>query len=155
MVFQGRPFFGVDIQRIGAMAAAGDWESGEGGSDSIDIVDAYVDRLVEGFAGGAYRIGWDAGNGAAGPVVEKLTARLPGEHHLLYTDVDGHFPNHHHDPTDERHMANLRKLVAERSLDLDRKSVVVGKECVSTCRSRWSQYHKKTKKTIIEQIHRH
>ncbi|SNS84987.1 phosphoglucomutase/phosphomannomutase PgmG [Sphingopyxis indica] len=117
MVFQGRPFFGVDIQRIGAMAAAGDWESGEGGSDSIDIVDAYVDRLVEGFAGGAYRIGWDAGNGAAGPVVEKLTARLPGEHHLLYTDVDGHFPNHHPDPTDERNLADLRKLVAERSLD--------------------------------------
>ncbi|WOF43141.1 phosphomannomutase/phosphoglucomutase [Sphingopyxis indica] len=117
MVFQGRPFFGADIQRIGAMAAAGDWESGEGGSDSVDIADAYVDRLVEGFAGGAYRIGWDAGNGAAGPVVEKLTARLPGEHHLLYTDVDGHFPNHHPDPTDERNLADLRKLVAERSLD--------------------------------------
>src|SRR3546814_16735223 len=100
MVFQGRPFFGVDIQRIGAMAAAGDWESGEGGSDSIDIVDAYVDRLVEGFAGGAYRIGWDAGNGAAGPVVEKLNPPLPGEHPLLYPEVDGNFPNPH-PPTTE------------------------------------------------------
>src|SRR3546814_19064703 len=28
----------------------------------------------------------------------------------------------------------------------DRKSVVVGKECVSTCRSRWSRYHYKKKK---------
>src|SRR3546814_13957224 len=56
MVFQGRPFFGADIQAIGEMAAAGDWESvdsgSEGTSQSIDIVDAYVDRLVEGFAGG-------------------------------------------------------------------------------------------------------
>ncbi|HMO76560.1 MAG TPA: phosphomannomutase/phosphoglucomutase [Sphingopyxis sp.] len=117
MVFQGRPFFGADIQGIGRMAAAGDWEAGEGGSESIDIVDAYVDRLVEGFAGEALRIGWDAGNGAAGPVIEKLTARLPGEHFLLYTDIDGHFPNHHPDPTEEKNLADLRKLVAERSLD--------------------------------------
>src|SRR3546814_12748601 len=56
MVFQGRPFFGADIRRIGELAAAGDWESGEGSSEQIDIVDAYVDRLVEGFAGGACRI---------------------------------------------------------------------------------------------------
>lgn len=117
MVFQGRPFFGADIRRIGEMAAAGDWDSGEGTAQSIDIVDAYVDRLVEGFAGGAFRIGWDAGNGAAGTVIEKLTARLPGEHHLLFTTIDGHFPNHHPDPTVEANLADLRKLVAERSLD--------------------------------------
>lgn len=120
-VMQGRPFYGADILGIGKMAAAGDWESvdvgGEGASESIDIVDAYVDRLVEGFAGGAFRIGWDAGNGAAGTVIEKLTARLPGEHHLLFTDIDGHFPNHHPDPTEEKNLADLRKLVAEKSLD--------------------------------------
>jgi len=121
MVLQGRPFFGADIQAIGAMAAAGDWESvspgDEGSSESIDIVDAYVDRLVEGFTGEALRIGWDAGNGAAGTVIEKLTAKLPGEHFLLYTDIDGHFPNHHPDPTEEKNLADLRKLVAERNLD--------------------------------------
>ncbi|MBB6426291.1 phosphoglucomutase/phosphomannomutase PgmG [Sphingopyxis sp. JAI128] len=117
MVFQGRPFFGADILAIGEMAAAGDWDAGEGAAESIDIVDAYVDRLVDGFAGGAFRIGWDAGNGAAGSVIEKLTARLPGEHHLLFTDIDGHFPNHHPDPTDEKNLADLRKLVAEKSLD--------------------------------------
>ncbi len=117
MVFEGRPFFGADIQRIGDMAAAGDWEAGEGSARQIDIVDAYVDRLVEGFGGGAYRIGWDAGNGAAGTVIEKLTARLPGEHHLLFTDIDGHFPNHHPDPTVEANLADLRKLVAEKALD--------------------------------------
>ncbi|SEH15608.1 phosphomannomutase [Sphingopyxis sp. YR583] len=120
-VMQGRPFYGADILGIGKMAAAGDWEAvdtgGEGTSQSIDIVDAYVDRLVEGFAGGAFRIGWDAGNGAAGTVIEKLTARLPGEHHLLFTDIDGHFPNHHPDPTEEKNLADLRKLVAEKSLD--------------------------------------
>src|SRR3546814_14253980 len=29
----------------------------------------------------------------------------------------------------------------------------VGKECVSTCRSRWSPYHYKKKKTLIQHSH--
>jgi len=117
MVFQGRPFFGADIQKLGAMAAAGDWAEGSAGSESVDIMDRYVARLVEGFDGGAFRIGWDAGNGAAGPVVEKLVKLLPGEHHTLFTDVDGNFPNHHPDPTEEKNLADLRALVAEKKLD--------------------------------------
>jgi phosphomannomutase len=72
---------------------------------------------MEGFDGAAWKIGWDAGNGAAGPVVEKLVKLLPGEHHTLFTDVDGHFPNHHPDPTDEKNLADLKRLVAEKNLD--------------------------------------
>lgn len=122
MVFQGRPFFGADIIQLGQMAAAGDWDHGQGSAQHLDIVNAYVDRLVQDFSGFGvdgrpFRMAWDAGNGAAGPVIEKLTQRLPGEHHLLFTDVDGHFPNHHPDPTDEANLADLRKLVAENSLD--------------------------------------
>lgn len=117
MVCQGAPFFGADIQALGRMAAAADWEAGEGVVDEHDLFDAYVDRLLEGFAGPPLRIGWDAGNGAAGPVVEALARRLPGEHFTLFTDVDGHFPNHHPDPTEEKNLADLRRLVAERNLD--------------------------------------
>ena len=117
MVCQGAPFFGADIQALGRMAAAADWETGEGTVDEHDLFDAYVDRLLEGFSGPAMRIGWDAGNGAAGPVVEALARRLPGEHFTLFTDVDGHFPNHHPDPTEEKNLADLRRLVAERNLD--------------------------------------
>jgi len=117
MVHQGRPFFGADIQKLGAMAAAGDWDSGTATSRTLDILDRYVDRLLDGHSGGSFRIGWDAGNGAAGEVIEKLTARLPGEHHLLFTDIDGHFPNHHPDPTEEANLADLKALVAAKSLD--------------------------------------
>jgi phosphomannomutase len=104
------------------MAAAGDWLDGQGESESREILLAYVDRLIEGLAGisqenlAALRIGWDTGNGAAGPAVELLTAKLPGEHHLLYTQVDGTFPNHHPDPTEEKNLADLKALVAEKNL---------------------------------------
>jgi phosphomannomutase len=117
MVFQHGPFFGADIQKLGEMAQAGDWAEGSAGSETVDIMDRYTARLVEGFNGKAYRIGWDAGNGAAGPVVEKLVKLLPGEHYTLFTDVDGNFPNHHPDPTEEKNLADLRALVAEKKLD--------------------------------------
>ncbi|TIX49239.1 phosphoglucomutase/phosphomannomutase PgmG [Alteraurantiacibacter aquimixticola] len=123
MVFRGRPFFGADILKLGEMAAAGDWDDGVGGVEDVDILDAYIDRLLEGLDGidpqvlSGLKVGWDAGNGAAGPALEKLAARLPGEHHLLFTEVDGEFPNHHPDPTVEENLADLRKLVSVKSLD--------------------------------------
>ena len=123
MVFQGRPFFGEDILELGRMAAAGEWASGNGTSETRDVMPAYIDRLIEGIAGighdrlSGLRIGWDAGNGAAGPALELLTARLPGEHFLLFTEVDGNFPNHHPDPTEEKNLADLRALVADKNLD--------------------------------------
>jgi phosphomannomutase len=117
MVLQHRPFFGDDIQDLARLAEAGDWEEGAGTVTNADIMDDYVGRLLAGYAGGAYRIGWDTGNGAAGPVIEKLVKLLPGEHHLLFTEVDGNFPNHHPDPTEEKNLADLKKLVADKQLD--------------------------------------
>ena len=117
MVLQHLPFFGDDIQDLGRLAEAGDWEEGAGTVTNADIIDEYVGRLLAGYAGGAYRIGWDTGNGAAGPVIEKLVKLLPGEHHLLFTEVDGNFPNHHPDPTEEKNLADLKKLVADKQLD--------------------------------------
>jgi phosphomannomutase len=119
MVLQHKPFFGAQIQELGRMAADGDWDEAEtpGTVGDADIEDDYVGRLMAGYAGGAYRIGWDAGNGSAGAVIEKLVKLLPGEHHTLFTDIDGDFPNHHPDPTDEKNLADLKRLVADKQLD--------------------------------------
>lgn len=128
MVFQGRPFFGEDIQRLGQMAAAGDWidaadDGGVGGEESREILGQYIDRMLAGIEEidpaslASLKVGWDAGNGAAGPALEALVSRLPGEHHTLFTEVDGHFPNHHPDPTVEANLEDLRALVAEKNLD--------------------------------------
>ena len=122
MVFQGRPFFGNDIQELGRIAAAGDWDDGAstggvGAASMYDIIDQYVERIVQAAPPQAFRIGWDTGNGAAGPVIEKLVKMLPGEHHLLFVDVDGQFPNHHPDPTDPANLVDLQRLVAEKNLD--------------------------------------
>ena len=117
LLLNGRSVFGQEIQDLGRRAAEDDWSQGEGSVEQVDVEEAYVEALMKGFDGKAYRIGWDAGNGAGGPVLEKLLERLPGEHHTLYTDVDGRFPHHHPDPTVEANLADLKRLVAEKGLD--------------------------------------
>jgi phosphomannomutase len=117
MVLQHGAFFGARIQELGRMAAAGDWEEGAGTVSEAEVMDDYVERLLSGFDGGAFRVGWDCGNGAAGPIVERLVKRLPGEHFTLYTEVDGRFPNHHPDPTVEANLEDLKRLVRDERLD--------------------------------------
>jgi phosphomannomutase len=117
MLLPGGSVFGAAIKALGTRASEGRWHEGQGKVEDADIMDRYVARLVEDFRGGTFRIGWDAGNGAAGPALEKLVKLLPGEHHTLFTDVDGSFPNHHPDPTVEKNLDHLKALVREKNLD--------------------------------------
>ena len=117
MLLSGRSVFGEEIQALGRAASSGEWCEGQGSVSDANVLDSYVGRLVEDFRGGAFRIGWDAGNGAAGPALERLVARLPGEHFTLHTEVDGTFPNHHPDPTVEANLSDLKELVIAKGLD--------------------------------------
>ena len=117
MLLKDRPFFGDDIRALGEAAARGDWESGAGAATQFDIGDRYVERLLEGNRCKPFRIGWDAGNGATGEALVKLLKQLPGEHHALFTDISGDFPNHHPDPTVPENLQDLSQLVAELGLD--------------------------------------
>jgi phosphomannomutase len=117
MLLPGGSVFGAAIKALGTRSAEGRWSEGKGQVSDEDVMDRYVARLVEDFRGGEYRIGWDAGNGAAGPALEKLIKLLPGEHHTLFTDVDGRFPNHHPDPTVEKNLEHLKALVRDKNLD--------------------------------------
>jgi phosphomannomutase len=117
MLLKDRPFYGADIRALGEAAAAGDWETGRGSSREVRLLERYVERLQEGNRCKPFRIGWDAGNGATGEALELLLKTLPGEHHALFTTIDGDFPNHHPDPTVEANLVDLKQLVAELNLD--------------------------------------
>jgi phosphomannomutase len=117
MVLAHAPFYGADIRDLDRLGEAADWETGAGTVSDHVIIDDYVTRLVRNFDAGPFRIGWDAGNGAAGEVIEKLVKLLPGEHFTIFTEIDGTFPNHHPDPTEEKNLSDLKKLVADNKLD--------------------------------------
>jgi len=118
MLLNGRSLFGEEIQTLGRIAASGEFSTGSGSVSDEDVLDRYVDRLVEGFAGRGYRIGWDPGNGAGGRALERLVDRLPGEHFVINAEIDGTFPAHHPDPTVEANLEQLKALVLDKTLDM-------------------------------------
>jgi len=115
----GGPIYGDAIKRLAALAAQHDFAVGNGAADNIDIGDVYVDRLLAEYnASRPLKVVWDCGNGAAGALIDALTKRLPGEHIVLFSDIDGTFPNHHPDPTVAENLQDLRKCVDEHRADL-------------------------------------
>ncbi|HTK84297.1 MAG TPA: phosphomannomutase/phosphoglucomutase, partial [Patescibacteria group bacterium] len=113
------PVYGEAVQELGRIAAAGDFEAGEGSVKQIDVQDAYVARLACDWNGKKnLKVVWDCGNGAAGEIVRRLTKKLPGEHVLLFDKIDGTFPNHHPDPTVDKNLADLIAEVKKRKFDL-------------------------------------
>ena len=119
MVTAGGAVYGEQVQEIGRLAAAGDYAEGTGSVSDTAVADAYVDRLARDYDGKRdLTVAWDAGNGAVGAILGDLTARLPGQHHLLFDDVDGTFPNHHPDPTLPETLTTLQQTVADAGCDI-------------------------------------
>ena len=119
-VFQGKPFYGAAIQRLGEIALAlGVSDRARGRVVEYAIQNEYVARLARDYDGGRpMTVSWDAGNGATGEVVQELTARLPGRHILLNETIDGTFPAHHPDPTIPENLLQLQQVVARERCDL-------------------------------------
>ncbi len=112
-------FFGEDIQRLGRMAASGDFAAGNGKQISRSVSDGYVNRLLEDFNGDKpLAVAWDAGNGSAGNVLKKLVSGLAGRHLLLNETIDGTFPAHHPDPTVKKNLQQLKETVKTEGCDL-------------------------------------
>ncbi len=120
MTLQSGPVFGDAVQEIGEIAKSGEFvlAAEDGMLRDVDIAETYIDRLMKDFDGGReLKIAWDAGNGVVGAILHKLVARLPGEHVLLFDDVDGSFPNHHPDPTVDENVRDLQRAVREQGCD--------------------------------------
>jgi phosphomannomutase len=119
-VFQGKPFYGAAIQRLGKIALElGVSGRARGRVAERSIRNDYVDRLARDYDGARpLTVAWDVGNGATGEVVQELTARLPGRHILLNEMIDGRFPAHHPDPTMPENLVQLQEAVAREHCDL-------------------------------------
>ncbi len=121
LVLGGRSFFGEDIKFLGEVTAQGDYENGPGEVDLIDVRSEYARCVAEGFAcedGQGLSVAWDCGNGAAGAVLAQVLSHLPGQHHVLFEDVDGTFPNHHPDPAVPENLVQLQELVCRKNCDM-------------------------------------
>lgn len=111
--------YGEEIQRLGRLIKKGDFSTGKGTYSSYEIVGPYMDiirgdiKIMPGI-----KVGFDAGNGTAGPVGLKILKSFGCVVHDLYCDMDGSFPNHIPDPTVLRNMKDLIREVRMHNLDL-------------------------------------
>ena len=116
-----KPFFGAMIQGLGKLAETGDVLSGSGTLEKVSVLEEYVARLASEVSDvdlGKLKVGWDAGNGAAGEAMALLTKRIGGSHVILNERIDGKFPVHHPDPSEPKNLVQLQETVAKQKLDL-------------------------------------
>jgi len=108
--------------------------------DYSHMVDQYIDHLIIQFSHlkeFKHKTIIDCGNGTAGPILEKLIAKMGWSHvELLFSEVDGNYPNHTADPTDIKNLKILLEQLQERTDyfgialdgDCDRVSVITGRQ---------------------------
>jgi phosphomannomutase / phosphoglucomutase len=120
---------GEAIQDIRRLIEARDFNTGHalhqamGTEHAMDVIPAYLDELSPQFAqplslARRIKVVLDAGNGTAGPVVHQLLKRLNVDVTELFFEMDGHFPNHHPDPTVPANLQHLQDAVRAQHADL-------------------------------------
>ncbi|MCB2023703.1 MAG: phosphomannomutase/phosphoglucomutase, partial [Ottowia sp.] len=111
MVLAGRAIYGDDIQRLRQTMQAETWQRRPGGSvRTHDVLPAYRERIVGDIRlARPMKIVVDCGNGVAGATAPGIFRAIGCEVQELHSQVDGHFPNHHPDPSKPE---NLRDVIA-------------------------------------------
>ena len=86
----------------------------------FDISNSYITKLVNSisFKKNNLTVVWDPGNGSTGNIVKKLIKHLPGRHILINSDIDGTFPSHHPDPTEEKNLIEIKKSIKKNRADI-------------------------------------
>ncbi|TKJ28430.1 MAG: phosphomannomutase [Chloroflexi bacterium B3_Chlor] len=114
------PFSGEDIQALRRLAESGPFREG-GGHLMRDsgILQEYLSAVQERVkVERSFRIVIDAGNGTTGLVAPELFRQLGCDVKELYCDVDGSFPYHLPDPSDEENVGDLVAAVQEYDADV-------------------------------------
>ena len=94
-----KSFFGSDIQNLYKFICKDEFICGNGKLLKKNINENYINALLN--SSGPFpnkKVIWDCGNGATGEIISSLISKLPGEHQVLFEEIDGTFPNHHPDP---------------------------------------------------------
>jgi phosphomannomutase / phosphoglucomutase len=110
---------GETIQEVRRIIEKRDFLHGHGSHDDMDVIPAYLDQVAPQFEfSRRIKVVLDGGNGTAGPVVHRLFERLNCEVTELFFPMDGHFPNHHPDPTVPANLKHLQDAVRAQKAEL-------------------------------------
>jgi phosphomannomutase / phosphoglucomutase len=119
VVSGGSTIHGGEIQRLREMVERRDFATGAGSEKTADVVTPYVEEISAQFRfDRRVKVVADAGNGTAGPVMDRIFQKLNCEATKLFFEMDGRFPNHHPDPTVPKNLDPLIAAVKSQHADL-------------------------------------
>ena len=119
IVIDGETLSGESIQSLRERIEAGNFISGEGSVEEVNIVPDYIERIRgDVTVARPLKVVVDCGNGVAGGVIPPLLKGLGCEVVELFCEVDGNFPNHHPDPSKEENMQDLIAAVGANQADI-------------------------------------
>ncbi len=113
MVLGGDTLSGDAILSLHERLLKGDLTTGQGQTSTADIAERYMERVVGGVTmARPMKVVLDCGNGIPGRFAPALFRRLGCTVVELFCDVDGHFPNHHPDPSQPENLKDLQAALA-------------------------------------------
>jgi len=119
MVLAGQTLYGDMIQDLRRRIADADYCEGRGHVRHASVRQSYIDRIVGDVKlSRPMKIVIDCGNGVAGGVAPELFRRMGCTVTELFCKVDGHFPNHHPDPSKPENLADLQRALRETDAEL-------------------------------------
>jgi phosphomannomutase/phosphoglucomutase len=126
MVLGGQTLYGEMIQNLrrritsaSAVRPFGNYCEGHGYVRHANVRQAYLDRIVGDVRlSRPMKIVIDCGNGVAGSVAPDLFRRMGCTVTELFCEVDGHFPNHHPDPSKPENLVDLQRALRETDAEL-------------------------------------
>ncbi len=119
MMLGGNTLAGEEIQALKHRILQRDYTEGKGELGKIDIRPQYRKRVTEDIRlKRKLKVVIDCGNGIPGDIAPLLIEQLGCDIIPLYCDVDGHFPNHHPDPSKPANLIDCIAAVKEHKADL-------------------------------------
>jgi phosphomannomutase / phosphoglucomutase len=119
MVLGGETLSGETIQALRARIENNDLAHGSGNYEQRDISEEYISRIASDVRlARPMSITVDCGNGVAGDFAPSLYRKLGCEVTELFCEVDGHFPNHHPDPSQPENLQDLIRALAGNGSEL-------------------------------------
>ena len=119
MVVNGVTLSAERIQDVKQRIIDNNFSEGAGNYTQKDVIEDYVERIVSDVKPARkMKIVIDCGNGVGGATAPQVFNGLGCEVIELFSEVDGNFPNHHPDPSQEENLQDLIKSVQENDAEL-------------------------------------
>ena len=119
MVLAGETLSNDTIQALKTRIIKNDFSHGAGTARSYDIAPDYIATIKADIKlARPLKIAVDCGNGVAGAFAKTLYNAIGCEVEELFCEVDGHFPNHHPDPSVPENLADLMTLLKTNTAEI-------------------------------------